>query len=294
VILTFRRALICALHCLLIAGCNHNSPRQVEWTGSVRSSPVQVSYSGIVSLTWMESGRSTTAIIDTGSTGMIVSPEYAHDRHLSITNDPFGLIADAAGKRHGLRMAHLDRFELPGVTLRDFDAVVLDLSALGRATGTHLDIILGRAVFDQMTLTIDYPAQRINLDAQPLPPPDGKTILPIKLNDREEWMVPVTFDNKEFWLILDTAWSGYDLAISHKLREELNVGPASTEPFHSITPLGGQIVQQSAVLNTVPLFVQILPNEGSNLLAAGFLRHFVLSIDSHDQRLRLVSPPDSH
>ncbi len=302
--MNFRRALIGALHCLLLAGCYHGSPRQLEWIGSVRSSPVDVAPSGIVMLACMEGGQSTTSLIDTGATGMIVSEEFARDHHLSITYDPFAQITDAAGKHHGLRVAHLDHFELPGVTLHDFDAVVLDLNALRRVTDPHLDIILGRAVFDQMTLTIDYPAQRMCLDTHQLPPPDAKTILSLKINDHQEWMIPVTFDSKEFWLVIDTAWSGYDLVLSQKVQHELNLSSPSTEPSHSITPLGGEVIQQAATLKTrmhlgeyqitAPLFVQILPNDSANLMAAGFLRHFVLSIDAHNQRISFISPPDAH
>jgi hypothetical protein len=295
------------MHAALLAGCQqsfHNSPRQIFWTGGESSSPVFISESGIVALHWMESGRSTLGIVDTGATGLIVSREFARDRHLPITYDPMGIAADATGSRHhGLQVAHLDRFELPGVVLYDLDAPVVDFTELRRASDPHLDIILGRAAFDQMTLTIDYPGRRIKLDSTPLPPPDGKTILPLKPSDRQEWMAPVTFDGKQIWLILDTGWCCYDLALGHKAQGELGVSPESSEAVQTTTPLGGQVLKKSGILKKniylgnhripAPLSVFILPNDGPDLLASGILRRFVLTIDPRNLRSRFTLPAKS-
>jgi hypothetical protein len=118
-------------------------------------------------------------VIDTGSTGSTVSPALVEALHLEVRKTSRQGV-DAAG--HVIQpggVVHFDRMEVGGSRFNDFSADVLELPALGAMEGNDVVGLLGLNVFRDVVITIDYPAQRVELSRRPLPPPDGKDTFPL-------------------------------------------------------------------------------------------------------------------
>lgn len=92
---------------------------------------------------------------------------------------------------------HVDSITLGAATFHDLKVAVLPRAATG------VDGVLGLPFFNDVLLTIDYPAQEMTLSLDSLPGPDGKTILALS-RAGPFWAMPVTIGGVELNGILDT------------------------------------------------------------------------------------------
>jgi hypothetical protein len=93
------------------------------------------------------------------------------------------------------------------------DIILLESISIGGATwegvvaavASELDVdgVLGFNVFDELTLTLDYPRREMILEQAPLPPVDGKDVLELVIRDRLPFL-PVRCGESVLELNLDT------------------------------------------------------------------------------------------
>jgi hypothetical protein len=88
------------------------------------------------------------------------------------------------------------------------DASFLDLpAARARFADERIDGILGLALYEDLLLTLDFPAKKVRFERGALPAPDGKTLLPMT-RAGPFWAVPVEVAGVPFHAILDTRGPG--------------------------------------------------------------------------------------
>jgi hypothetical protein len=88
------------------------------------------------------------------------------------------------------------------------EAKFFDLpAARARFADDRIDGILGLPFYENLLLTLDFPAQKVRFERGTLPPSDGKTLLPMT-RAGPFWAVPVEIAGTSFRAILDTRGSG--------------------------------------------------------------------------------------
>jgi len=119
------------------------------------------------------------------------------------TGARFVAIAPRAAEKAGLEG---ETFRLKELAIGE--AKFLDLpAARARFADDRIDGILGLPLYEDLLLTVDFPAKKVRLERGALPKPDGKTLLPMT-RAGPFWAVPVEVANTPFRAILDTRGSG--------------------------------------------------------------------------------------
>ncbi|WP_158266465.1 aspartyl protease family protein [Allosphingosinicella deserti] len=116
--------------------------------------------------------RRVSVVIDTGATAhfpLFLSADLAARLKLRPSSEVFPFDSTAIGpERQSYRTARLDRFELGAVRLDDVDVAIAPLvDRLGQALRRRVDVIVGQQFLEGRTVSIDYRARRLDLDAVP-------------------------------------------------------------------------------------------------------------------------------
>jgi len=101
-------------------------------------------------------------LLDTGATASIIDPALAA-AHPEFTRGTSRTSTGSSGRRVSAQAEfHVDSLTSGGVTLEDFDALVIELDHVSRILGP-LDGVLGFSAFSGTTFTIDYPARAVHV-----------------------------------------------------------------------------------------------------------------------------------
>jgi hypothetical protein len=156
----------------------------------------------------------TLAIIDTGAAASVVSPQYAKSRGLKVRNVGQLQMQDAFKQtKETPRVARFNKLQVAGAAFEEFDAIAEDFESLA-SLSARLDVVLGRPVFRDVLLTIDYPNRRLIIERGALPEPNGRDVLALKRDESGALLVPARIGNEEAWLMLDTGHTGNGLLLS--------------------------------------------------------------------------------
>jgi Aspartyl protease len=192
----------------------------------------------------------------------------------------------------GLPSYHIDSITFAGISFQDFQVLEMPRGATG------VDGVLGLPFFQDVLLTIDYPARKLRISRDELPSANGETILDLK-HSGPFWTMPIEFAGKKMRGVLDTRGTG-----------SLSVVPeiAATLPFEGplqvIGRAGGAGIPDAEIkggkLNgdvRLGRYSFTRPTITSRSLPPGFppepivgdviLRNFVVSLDQKNARLRL-------
>ena len=297
---------------LLAVGCNAKpaswAPARTELDAPV-DLPVEFPSRGLPVLL-LDGGREPSfAVIDTGAAASVVSMRYAA-RHGLPTRDLSSMdLEDALGQRMPLaRVGHVGALKLsdvergaggPSVTFHEFDAVVGDLPAM-RALNDRLDAVLARPLFRDLLLTIDYPNRRIRIERGQLPPADGREILQMRRDERGQTLVPAHLQGEEAWLILDTGHTGDGVLLSRYRLVGIRWTNTPVEGDQVRSFLGETKSRVGRMSGDMVIgryrfarpIVAVSYNDEREYLGADMLRHFVVTIDQTNDRVRLVRPAE--
>lgn len=239
--------------------------------------------------------RQTLAIIDTGAQASIVTSKYAKSHRLAVRNVGDLHMQDAFKRTQ--RTADVARFKelkVGGATFENFDAVVEDFKSL-ESISEKLDLVLARPVFRDVLLTIDYPRRRLILERGALPPANGRDVLELKRDEDGALLIPVTILNEQAWLTLDTGHTGDGLLLSRYRLLAMRwastpVGGGKVASFvgEGVSKIGrmdgGAVVGQYTFPKPI---ISVSSDDDHEYLGADFLRHFVMTIDQKNNRVRL-------
>lgn len=191
-----------------------------------------------------------------------------------------------------------DVVAVPGVSVGD--AVFEDLVAAVPPffSRTNHDGALGLNVFRELVATLDFPGQELHLSRQGLADPeDDPSVVAYSPGPGGSPRVPVQLAGEAFQAVLDTAAERaliLDESYLDRLaiEGELKPGPAIMTPgMGRLETLEGQIAGDLVIGATRLKTPQALfhrMREPEVLLGGGFLRHYALTLDQSNRRLRLA------
>jgi hypothetical protein len=268
------------------------SPRRVIFGAAEVRVPIElVTFTPVVAFTTADGVRRRMTV-DTGADGVLVTPAFV--AACGLTTRPSNRShRDVSGTWGGTPVAIFDRLELGGVRFEDFDADVVRLHV-------GSDALLGWPMWRDVLLTIDYPRKMLVLKQGSLPAPDGKRILPLRL-EHDQLIIPVTLDGREMWLNLDTGFgSGDSIDLSPARAAELAWASPAVPTVVAHTPGGAATQKVGRLKGDLVLgryrFVQ--PVAGTNagisvdILGAWALANFTVTFDLHNMRAQFDRPGD--
>lgn len=237
----------------------------------------------LVQLRWGSRGsgddHELLALFDTGGSNLFIDPdslERASGRRIE------------AGRRVSLRGVGVADTEVGFGTFRP---EVRELDHLGRALGRPFDVFLPFHAFDELLLTLDYPRGEIRVAHGELPEPDGVEVFSSAGRDRRPWL-RVRVGKRPRELLIDSGSTG-SIALKprrHGLRWRQR--PLPLHLAHGMDDL--ELRRRGRLAGSVevgPLtFVEPLASvtTDTELLGYDVLRHFVLTFDQRNRRLRLA------
>jgi len=143
--------------------------------------PVEVIANGLVLVQTQIDGHSGWFILDNGTQGFLVDPEFAARNGLRATEP-------AVTQQVGVKAAQASlvrdvTIALPGFTLTHRVLLVTPLKSLEPALGHTVDGIIGTRLFDDFVVAIDYRHNAVSIFAPDAFHPSGKeTILPVRID----------------------------------------------------------------------------------------------------------------
>jgi hypothetical protein len=294
---TGRQILLLAL---LVSGCANPAawePAATRLNGRTEV-PIALPARGIPGVVVNQStdaDSGAAAILDTGSPATFVTKRFASAQKLKVRHLSLQL-TDAQGKTLPTpRVARVPAMTIGGARFENFDAIVADLPAM-KALGEQLDVVLSRALFRDVLITIDYPRRRLILEPGALPEPNGKDVLPLRRDEQGQLLVPLRLLGEEAWFVLDTGHTGEGLLLS---RYRLIAVPWATTPVDAYrvqTFLGtararvgrmNEVVQLGQYTISRPI-IGISFDDNVEILGADVLRHFIVTIDQQNGRVRFT------
>jgi len=103
-------------------------------------------------------GVSTTAILDSGAEFSGLDTAFARNAGIASAGT---FAAQGSGGDALVSVARGVEIRVGALELRDLTVAVLDLSDMSKQVGAPLTVILGKELFNEMTVEIDYPGRRI-------------------------------------------------------------------------------------------------------------------------------------
>lgn len=237
-------------------------------------------------------------VLGTAARGTAIDNDIVRDLGLRTVGKSW--IDDAFGgfPREVDRVA-VTKLRVGTVIFRDFEAVSVDLDeeAGGRR---KYDGILGLPLFWECLLTINYPDALLTIAEDELPPADGKEILDCS-SDGGRVSVRLDFDGAAADVAIDTtARRVFVLAKSLQSKVRLTAGstPRKMTKLRSSFIIRESELPHPAALGTVMLgrhkLVEplILFEGAENLMGIDLLKHFVVTVDQRNERVRLARASD--
>ncbi|MGH7630186.1 MAG: aspartyl protease family protein [Gemmatimonadales bacterium] len=224
-------------------------------------------------------------LVETGSPVTILTEPAA--RHLGLARSPHDSTAMTG-------MVRLDSIRIGAARLDGLNALVFD-----RLPGPA-DGLLGLNGFQDLLVTLDYPARTLRLASGSLSPTDGREILEVT-RAGPFWAVELDFGGRRVSAILDTEAS-MAFAVTPALAESLSfaaapvvvgraLGPSIGDVERRAARLTGDVRVGSAVLERPIVDVLALPPmlRPPVLLGTQALQHFAVTLDQRQRLVRLES-----
>lgn len=236
-------------------------------------------------------------LIDTGASSMVLDVRTAHDLGLQIFEERGIDFIAASGHRVPSRgWAHFGEVRVGDVRFEDVSIGIQNLEGLESALGEPLAGLLGRPVFLDGVLTLDYPGRVVSLSEGRLPAANGTDILAIEhRTDDNRWpddvraYLSLEVSSHEYAMLIDTAFdAGLVLPDAfHSYWErlpapiELIVGATGIAEPHRVGRLRSDVALGRYTLRRPTAAI----SDGDAVLGKQVLRRFVVSIDEHAIRL---------
>ena len=230
--------------------------------------------------------------LDTGAArGGRIDAKLAKTLGLSVVGR--AMTGDGTGKnRQESEIVGAHTITVGGASFKDVELLARDFQS---GPGIGLDGVLGIGLFQDLLLTLDYPARRVKIETGELPAPEGHPEIldfttphgipeiALKIGDAE-LRADVDSGNLKGEVVLPASYIGRvplekDPQVVGHGRTGFNEFEIKQAPLKGALHIAGQSVE-----NVRLDFVEIFPQAN---LGAAFLRRFVVTIDGRNHRLRL-------
>jgi hypothetical protein len=231
----------------------------------------------LVPLTWQgESGEphALTAVFDTGGSSLFIDPDAL---------ERFSGQRVAEGRR--VRMQNVSA---SGIEFSTFRPRVREMSHLGAALGIDFDVFLPYPAFDGKLLVLDYPAMEMRIEDGTLPAVDGERIFSAAGPDDRPWL-RVEFPDRPRRVLIDSGSNGrLELKRLHGLQwaGEPIVAGVSTRMDKVVMRRAGRVEETLSIANLEFEQPIVSITGDTELMGVEVLRHFVLSFDIAQRRVR--------
>lgn len=232
----------------------------------------------IVPVSWKE--ETLQVVLDTGASHWSVDPDA---------------LERLRGKRYATgKKVTLRKGQAGPLYLRRLKVRVHELDHLALAIGHEVDGIMGMDTFDELLLTLDYPAREVRVQEGALPEIDGMnvfrdhgktrpfvrfevgdTAVPVLIDSGFTGRLKLHEDDPLEWKVEPTMvhvavrYSEVELQYAGRLEGDFRLGPLRlVEPVTGLT-------------------------DGTRLAGAELLRHLVLSFDRNQRRVLMQAPGDA-
>jgi hypothetical protein len=177
------------------------------------------------------------------------------------------------------------------LTLRDLDAVLLDLGPLREVSGSPVAGLLPAHAFDGLLLTLDFARETVVVAEGTLPPPDGDEVLALDPGELPRLTLGVAGRPTPF--LVDTGATHF-LALGGPAERELAFRSPVVETGRSMTVAGIAMRRQGRLAGDVTCgrhvvaapVVAVSAGEGASL-GTVFLASFRTTFDLASRRIRL-------
>jgi hypothetical protein len=233
-------------------------------------------------------------VLDTGAVTTVVSDELSRELSLSA---PAGMQVAAVGGGTPPAIVVIHDVRIGDAVLEEMIAAVMPLGGLLKGENAPRGV-LSAASFPGYLLTYDYPGKRISIKKSALQSADSKSIFQYR-EDQVLPTVPVRIAGHDTEVHLDTG-SGFGLTLPVKFLTELPLASQPKEAGRLRTHGGEFPVSIARVDGTIELgkykldleevrFSDVHPGPGPATGNIGYdvLRHFVVTLDSKNRRIRL-------
>lgn len=232
-------------------------------------------------------------VLDTGASVLTLDAEAVERlglAHGAVLGGGHRIRAADGSSVASTRAAHVDELRAGPLTLRDVDAVVLDLTILRRACGLPVAGLLGAPAVDGLLLTLDVAGRAVTVAEGTLPPPDGRDVLPLT----EDALPTVVLDvgGRPVPFLVDSGGTHF-LALPAAVADGLPFRSPVVETGRSATVAGTAVRRDGRLAADVTFgrhrvaapVVSVTPAEGASLGLA-FLESFRTTIDLAGRRIR--------
>jgi predicted aspartyl protease len=194
-----------------VGGACPGSPNALSFEAASAQAPIMVLEGEV------DPAGPVAVVFDTGASApfdLFISSSLAIRLGLSLSEEIAAPDSTAIGtSRQTYRTAHLGRFALGPIVLQGTEvAVVPMIDGMQAQVGRRIDAIVGHQLVHDRTISIDYAAKRIDLEAG-----NGEegSAIPFVLAPRKPLMlVPVTIDGRgPFLMEIDTGATGTTLSV---------------------------------------------------------------------------------
>lgn len=230
-----------------------------------------------------------TFMLDTGADCMLVSPSVASQLAAQVrrsTSSVRGAIGDVTTAEQVLR---IDSLWLGASRFRGFSALVMDVGQLSEALGTHIDGVLGLPLFADCLLTLDYPSRQVWLSHGELPAVDGREIL--ALDPESLGAVTARLGGDRIAVKIDSGFSR-EIGLPSAVNVDFLSGPTPGSDIVTITGTHrqqeGRLADDLQLGHHVFLNPHAAINGGDPKLGSRLLRHFSITFDQHNDRVRFA------
>jgi hypothetical protein len=240
-------------------------------------------------------GVSAEVIIDTGAFASLMSADFARSTAAEVRSTKLRSVNAGGVARSARGIARFDTLAIGSAVFHDVEAVLHDVSVL-RTAGEPIVGALGLPVFRDVLLTIDYPNGRLRVERGSLPEPDGRDVLSLRVDGRGLPYVRVRLGSRQAWALLDTGYS-LGLALPASMKASVpGAGNTVAGPPVLYYGSGRRQVEQARLGVDVALGRHVIARPIADIDVAGeelilgatYLRHFSITFDQRNGRVRLA------
>ncbi len=281
---------------LLLTGCTTTASRRPPQPGrtTISSRPVSLPAQAIGNFLLIEAKWDRFGpyhfLIDTGSSVTLVTPTLARrypGRDAPNSAAPRVRVTGADGNITELPRSSLRRLELGDARFEDVDVLVYDCAPLSAHLGVRIDGVLGFPLFRELLLTLDYPGQRVLLQAARTAPLGPGTIIGFD-DTRKTPLITVRLGERSLVALIDSGSDALFTLNPVGIAPKFAFGPTVGSTIGTIagdrTQMIGRLAETLAIGDHSFHEPIVELTDELSAIGGGMLKYFSVSFDQmHDR-----------
>jgi len=244
--------------------------------------------------------RGLNLALDTGASVMVISPQLAERlRNAGKLKDMAGERVDtASGKQPNLHFVEVTDVRFGEFVVPRCGAAVLDITMLSKAAGETLDGLAGMALFESVTLVIDFPQKEVRVEMTNTRNTNGIVVVPCDYQGNTPW-IGMELAGQRFAAMVDSG-ANVGFVVPLKGRRFPFVSPPVTVALSAnltdVTEEKEARLATNTVWGGITFERPVVDVTGRDFGIVGrdILTHFVVGFDQRSNLIWLAANTDSH